>query len=113
MMSLKATRPCSTRDLSPSESLFVNALHQLRFGRIESIKIRRGGVVLDPGPTAVQVLKFGSLESDPSEHSSEFELKKPIAELLEYIRGVDNGEIRRLEIRHGLPSLVEVEYRIS
>jgi hypothetical protein len=35
-----------------------------------------------------------------------------MADLFEYIRGVDDGEIRRLEVRHGLPFSMEIEHRI-
>ncbi|MGA2182620.1 MAG: hypothetical protein ABSH47_06285 [Bryobacteraceae bacterium] len=113
-MSRSATRPRFTGDLSQSERRFAKVLQQLRFGRLESIRIRHGAPVLDdPGPTAVQVVKFGSTESTPSDRSSEFELKKPLAELFEYIRGVDDGEIRHLEVRHGLPFSMEIEHGIS
>jgi hypothetical protein len=44
--------------------------------------------------------------------SAEFELKKSLADLFEHIRGVDEGEIRCLEVRHGLPFSMQVEYRI-
>ena len=111
--STRRIRPRSTDDLLPSEQRFVAALQQLAFGRLEFLRIQRGELVLDPWPTAVQVLKFGSSESQPAEHSADFELKKPMAEFFEYIRGVDAGEIRRLEIRHGLPFFIEIEQCIS
>jgi len=112
MMSLRATRPCSTHDLSPSERGFVTVLQQLGFGHLESVKIHRGAIVLDPWPAVVQVLKFGAAESQPPTRSADFELKKSMADLFEYIRGVDDGEIRRLEVRHGLPFSMEIEHRI-
>jgi hypothetical protein len=59
------------------------------------------------------VVRFGSDKNTSSDRSSEFDLKKPLAELFEYIRGVDDGEIRHLEVRHGLPFSMEVEHRIS
>jgi hypothetical protein len=113
MMRPSASRPCATRDLSPSERGFVILLQQLGFGHLESIRIRGGAVVLDPCPTVVRVLKFGAAESQPPSPSADFELKKSMSDLFEYIRGVDDGEIRRLEIRHGLPFSMQVEERIS
>lgn len=112
-MSLAVARPCSTGDLSTSERSFVIILRQLGFGHIESIKIRRGALVLDPWPKVVQVLKFGATENQRPNRPAEFELKKPVAEFLEYIRGVDDGEIHCLEVRHGLPFSMEIERRIS
>ena len=108
----RATRPSSTRDLSPSERSFVHVAQQLGFGHFESIKIRCGALVLDPWPTVVQVLKFGAAESEASDRAEDFELKKSMAEFFEYIRGVDDGEIRCLEVRHGLPFSMEIECRI-
>ena len=112
MISRRATRPSSTRDLSSSERSFLNVAQQLGFGHFESIKIRGGALVLDPWPTVVQVLKFGAAESEPSDRAADFELKKSVAEFFEFIRGVDNGEIRCLEVRHGLPFSMEIERRI-
>jgi len=109
----QSTRPSSTRDLSPTERRLVTVLQQLGFGHLESVKIRCGEVVLDRTLTLVQVLKFGAAESQPPSPSADFELKKSMADLFEYIRGVDDGVVRRLEIRHGLPFAMEIERRIS
>jgi hypothetical protein len=111
-VSLQATRPSSTRDLSPCERSFVTVLQQLGFGHLESLQIRCGAVVLDPSPTVVQVLKFGAPECRQLSRPVDFELKKSVVDLFEYIRGVDAGEIRRLEVRHGLPFSMEIERRI-
>ncbi len=101
----------STRDLWPSERRFVAALEQLGFGRFEFVRIQRGELVLNPWPKTVQLLKFGAVEPEPSKRSAEFELKKSTAELFEHIRSVDEGEIRCLEVRHGLPFAMELEFR--
>ncbi|MGA2184646.1 MAG: hypothetical protein ABSH47_16610 [Bryobacteraceae bacterium] len=101
----------STADLTPSESCFVAALKQLGFGRIESVRIHGGELILNPWPTMVQLLRFGASEIEPSDRSPEFELKKPIVELFAYVRGLDDGEIQCLEVRHGLPFAMQVEVR--
>jgi hypothetical protein len=36
-----------------------------------------------------------------------------VEEFLDFVRGVEDGVIRRLEIRHGLPFSMEIEYCIS
>ena len=113
MTSLNPVRPRSTRDLSPFERRFAVVLQQLCFGRIESLRIRAGAPVLDPWPTTVRFIKFGAGDEVLCRPSSEFELKRPLAELFEYMRGVEEGEIRHLVIRHGLPISMEVEHRIS
>src|SRR5260370_36520215 len=112
MIPTKRIDPASNRDLLPSERRFIVALNRLGFGRLEFGRIQRGELVLDPAPTVVQVLKFGSAEWQPPSRSADFELKEPLAKLFEYIRGVDDGAIRCLEVRQGLPFSVEIEQRI-
>lgn len=107
---LARTLPTSTRDLLPSERCFLAAMHQLGFGRFEFVQIRSGEVVLDPWPTTIRDLKFGCADSaPPAPKSDAFALKQQVAELFEYIRSVEAGEIRVLEVKHGLPFSMEVE----
>jgi hypothetical protein len=100
----------STCDLSPSERRFLDAMTEVGFGRIEALRIEQGELVLDPWPTTIRSVKFGSadvpLNSPISEH---FELKKQVAEFFEYVRATCAGEIRCLELRHGMPLLMDVE----
>jgi hypothetical protein len=79
-MRLSGTRPSFTADLSPSERGFLRVLQQLGFGHLESIKIRRSALVLDPWPKTGQLLKFGAAENQPVSRAAVFELKKSIAE---------------------------------
>jgi hypothetical protein len=105
-----APRPASTHDLLDSERRFVQAMQDLGFGRFEFLQIRNGELVLDPWPTTVRDVKFGSQEPTPLRlRSAEFELKRQVVELFEYVRSVEAGEIRALEVRHGLPFSMEIE----
>ena len=113
MKSATQKRPLSARDLSLSERRLVVVLQQLGFGRLEFARIHCGEVVLDPWPTVVRVLKSGSVERRPPAGATDFELKNPMAAFFEYIRGVDEGEIRCLEVRHGQPFSMEIEHCIS
>ena len=91
---------------------FVAAMQHLGFGRFESVRIERGELVLNPWPATVRGVKFGSEESaGPQVSSDEFELKRQVVEFFEYVRAVDAGEIRCLELRHGLPFSMEIEHR--
>ena len=103
-------RPESVRDLLPNEQSFLVAMQRLRFGRYETVRIRDGELVLDPWPTTVRHVRFCDNSSRPEPTSDEFLLKQQIVELLVYIRAVDTGCIRRLEVRHGLPFSMEIEY---
>jgi len=102
----------STRDLQPHERAFVDSMRRLQFGRVESLRITRGALVLDPWPTMVQSVKFATGEStDQQPVADEFELKRQVIELFEYVRAVEAGEIHCLEVRHGLPFCMEIQHR--
>jgi hypothetical protein len=104
------SRPASTQDLLHSERTFVAAMTGLGFGRFEFLRIDRGELVLDPWPTMVRDVKFGC--PDPVAGRTvptSFQLKPQVAEFFEYARDVDAGEIRELQVRHGLPFSMEVE----
>jgi hypothetical protein len=103
-MGVNPSRPTTTCDLLPSERTYLDAMHYLRYGRFESLRIERGEMVVDPWPKTIRQVRFGA--SDPGcekEPSAEFRLKAQLAELFEYVRSIDAGEIRILEIRGGLP----------
>ena len=44
----------------------------------------------------------------PDNQSGEFELKQQTVQLFEFVRSVDAGEIRVLEVRGGLPFTMEI-----
>ena len=103
-------RPSSTKDLLPSERSMLGAMRKLGFGRFEYLPIERGEIVLNPWPTVIRDIKFGP--TDPGlakKPAGEFELKPQAAEFFEYVRDVDAGEIRMLEVKHGLPFSMEIE----
>jgi hypothetical protein len=104
----------SLSDLRPSERVLVSTLNELQFGRLEFVRIADGEVVLDPRPTTIRAVKFGS-EEPAKFHppSDEFQLKRSVIKLIEFIRSISAGEIRSLEVRHGMPWAIEVEDRSS
>lgn len=103
-------KPTSTKDLLPSERALLDAIRRLGFGQIEFLRIHAGEPVLDPWPTVVRDLKFGVDRQEPRATSgNDFELKREVAELFEYTREVEDGEIRVLVVRHGLPFTMEIE----
>jgi hypothetical protein len=100
--------PVSTHDLLPSERAFLGAIQELGFGRFEFVRIGRGEIVLDPWPVCVRDVKFCSTWERP-DTGEDFLLKPQVSELFAYVRDVDVGEIRELEVRHGLPFSMEIE----
>jgi hypothetical protein len=103
------TSPITTQDLLPSELAFVSAMQRLGFGRFEYLQIRAGELVLNPSPVTVRDVKFGSPVATGKPLADSAELRPQIAEFFAYVREVDAGEIRELEVRHGLPFSMEIE----
>lgn len=101
--------PGTIQDLLPSEAAFVAAMQELGFGLIEHLQIRGGELVLNPPPATVRHVKFGSPPTTGKTSGSTSELRQQLAEFFAYVREVDSGEIRSLEIRHGLPFAMEIE----
>jgi hypothetical protein len=107
---MKRGRPASTKDLLASERSLLDAMRAIEFGQIEFLRICAGEPVLDPWPTAVRNVKFGGDSHEPRPtRNREFELKQEAADLFEYMRDVEDGEIRTLVVRHGLPFSMEIE----
>lgn len=106
---MSTSKPCFASDLMPSEQRFLGAMREVGFGRFEYVQIRNGQIVLDPLPVAVRDVKFGAESVGELGVHPEYQLKRQVAEFFEYTRDVDDGEVRTLEIRHGLPFTMEVE----
>ena len=81
----------------------------LAHGLVEHLKICDGELVLDPMPAAVRHIKFGTPATIGKTSNGASELCRQVAEFFTYVREVDAGEIRALEIRHGLPFSMEVD----
>ena len=102
--------PTSTQELRSTERTFISAMHQLGFGRFESLVIRDGELVLDPWPTTVREWKFTSdPHSTPEPLTEQFELKRQHREFIQFVRSIESGEIRQLQVRHGLPFSIEFD----
>ena len=103
------TPPVTTQDLLPSEVTFLATMEELGFGRFEYLQIRGGELELNPWPVAVRDIKFAAAASCAKLSDSTSDLRPQIAEFFEYVRDVDAGEIRELQVRHGLPFSMEIE----
>jgi hypothetical protein len=104
-------RPVSTRDLTPSERHFLDVIQQLGFGRLECLRIERGRLILDPWPTTAREVKFCARGNQRDSDAEDFTLKQQVVELFEYVRSTEIGQIRKLEIKNGLPFSMEVEHQ--
>ena len=99
----------STSELRPSELAFVRAMQKLEFGQFECVRIVGGELTLDPWPKMVKSIKFGGQESSFAGNSSDFVLKQQVVQFIHCVRGLENGEIRQLEVRHGLPFAMDLD----
>ena len=104
------TPPVTTHDMLASETTFLAAMRQLGYGRIELLRIERGELV-DPWPITVRDVKFGAEDAAEKVPGADFTLKKQVAELFHYVRSVESGEIRVLEIKNGLPFSMKIHHR--
>ena len=102
-------QPHTIQDLLPSEATFLAAMQRLGFGRFEYLQIRAGELVLDPWPATVRDFKFAAPPNTGKSAEPNSELRQQVAEFFAYVRDVDAGEIRELEVRHGLPFSMEIE----
>jgi hypothetical protein len=99
----------STSELKATERAFVATMQWLCFGRFEFLRIERGELVLDPWPTTVRQVKFCAKTGRPDTIAEEFLVKQRVVEFFDYIRSIEFGEIRVLEVKNGLPFSMEVE----
>jgi hypothetical protein len=99
----------TTDDLVPTEAAFLAAMQRMGFGRFEYLQIRDGQLLLDPWPTAVRDVKFAAPPNTAAPADRSSVLKPQVVEFFAYVRDVDAGEIRELEIRHGIPFSMEIE----
>ena len=84
-------------------------MQKLGFGQFEGVRIVAGELTLDPWPRTVQSVKFGGEDVLAASPPDEFQLKRQVVQFLERVRSIKVGEIRSLEVRHGLPFAMQVE----
>lgn len=97
-------------DLPIPNQQLLELMQRINFGRIENLLIRNGLPVLDGSHRVVRLVKFGS-ESGPRPEASrgDFALKAQAVDLFRQIAELGDGTIHCLEVKHGLPFLMQVE----
>ena len=104
--------PAAKSSLSESQRHLVELMQRLNFGRIEDLQVRGGEPVFDPAPRVVRKLKIGG-ENGPRPETTrdDFLLKQQSLEMLEAIAQLGDGEVRVIEVKHGLAFAMEIEHR--
>lgn len=106
-------QPITKSSLTPSLARLIELLQALNFGRIEALAVRGGQPVFDPPPRVIQKIKMGvGADNGPRPESAyaDFRIKGGIVELLAIFERLQNGEIRTIEVRYGLPVSAEIEW---
>lgn len=92
-------------DLTPSRGHLVRVMDELRFGRIDGLRLQCGEPVMTPPPTILKSAKFGSRERDePTSRShGEHSLKQHLRDLFEFFDGLGDAESIEIVVQEGLP----------
>jgi hypothetical protein len=105
-MNPSITKSC----LSPAQARLFELLQGLNFGRVEGLRVRAGEPIFDPPPRVIQTVKLRSNNDPRPERSySDFRLKRQIVEMLDIVSSLGDGEVRSIDVRHGLPHCMEID----
>ena len=105
-------RPIAKSSLSDRQQQLLRILQENPFCRIEGLRVRGGEPDFSPPPVLIRKLKMGTDNARRPEGALEdFLLKRQIIDLLQTIAELGDGEVRSIEIQHGLPLLVELVRR--
>ncbi|MEZ6138295.1 MAG: hypothetical protein R3C53_25715 [Pirellulaceae bacterium] len=97
------------RDLSRDCMQLLELMQRINFGRIEGLQVVNGEPVLSSIKSARSVHKLkGENGPRPELGIADFSLKQEVCELFRLIERVGNGELDLIEIKHGLPFIVEL-----
>jgi len=97
-------------DLSREGQTLVEQMQRINFGRIEHLPVRGGQPVWADQSRVIRKVKLGG-ENTPRTESGygDFELKRQVVDLFDQLERIGDGLIRSLEIKHGLPFVMDVE----
>lgn len=98
------------RELAEPRQRLLRLMQDINFGRI-TFQVRAGEPDLNQPWRTRRTLKLPSGRNGPRSEMglADFELCQAQAALLDAVSHVENGECVTVEVRHGLPFLVEIE----
>jgi hypothetical protein len=106
--------PITKSSLSDAQSRLIQLLQQINFGRLELLQVRGGEPMFEPPPRIIRKLKLGADNAPRPEASlQDFWLKHQTVEMLQEIADLGDGEVLSIEIKNGLPFLIEIEHSIG
>lgn len=100
----------TTRHLTAAQRTLLLIMREHRFGRIENLVIRSGQPVLERATRLVRVARLGNKgDGSATPITDEFEVKQAVRDLFQELASLHDGTVVRLEFKHGLPFLLEVQ----
>lgn len=97
-------------ELTAAQRWLLQIMLENQFGRIENVPVRAGQPLQGGSVRIVRVSRLGGNRGGTAPPTTDdFELKRAVHDLFEELIRLGDGTIVRLEFRHGLPFLLEVE----
>jgi hypothetical protein len=96
--------------ISEPRRKLLRLMQALNFGRICGLAVSGGEPDFNQGVKAVQTIKISGDNSPRPEFTvPDFELKAEVRELFAHLTRLGNGYVRAIEVKHGLPFIIEIE----
>jgi hypothetical protein len=92
----------------------IELMQSVNFGRLEHVRVADGEPRLPSLTHVIREVKFGGENGiRPESQCSDFTLKGPVVEMLQYFDRLGNCHIDVLEIKHGLPFRMLVREEVA
>ncbi|MBP9032479.1 MAG: hypothetical protein KBG29_01210 [Pseudomonadales bacterium] len=104
--------PSKTMHESDSENRrLIRLMQRINFGRITGLHVHSGRPDFSRPYRAIQTVKLNGCESGPRPETNlaDFALCRQQTALLDALACVSDGGCVNVEVRHGLPFLIEIE----
>jgi hypothetical protein len=85
----------------------VELIHEHQVDRVENMRFLAGQPILDHDVRVVHLARLGGENATNEVASEEYELKRPVRDLLDRPALLEKGTLLKLEFRHGLPLSLE------
>ena len=113
-MERRLIQPTTKSSLSPAQRRLVELLQLHSFCRIERLQVRGGEPLFTSSLRVVKKLRMGGDNSPrPESPLQDFLLKDQVIEMLQAIARIGDGEVLAIEVKHGLPYAMEIEFKAA
>jgi hypothetical protein len=100
--------------LSPSRQALIRWCQAINHGSVEDLRIEGGQPVLDGSSTLVRDIKLDADDGPrPEVALVDFVLSNEVLRLMRQLDATQNGTVRRIEVRGGIPRRISLATRFS